>query len=57
MHDINANCSKYTREIVESLTERGYMLVTVQELFLDAGIPLEDGMVYYSTARVSRAEE
>ena len=57
MHDINVNCSKYTREIVESLTARGFLLVTVQELFLDAGIPLEDGMVYYSTARVSRVAE
>lgn len=57
MHDINANCSKYTREIVESLTDRGFLLVTVQELFLDAGIPLEDGMVYGSTSRMWRVKE
>lgn len=57
MHDINANCSRYTREIVESLTDRGFLLVTVQELFLDAGIPLEDGMVYGSTSRMWRVKE
>ena len=57
MHDINVNCSKYTREIVESLTARGFLLVTVQELFLDAGIPLQDGMIYYSTSRMSRVAE
>ena len=52
MHDTNVNCAKYTRQIVQSLTERGYLLVTVQELFWDAGIPLESGKVYYSTQRV-----
>ena len=57
MHDINANCSRYTREIVESLTDRGFLLVTVQEMFLDAGIPLEDGMVYGSTSRMWRVKE
>lgn len=49
MHDTNVNCAKYTREIVESLTDRGYLLVTVEELFRDAGVPLEEGHVYYST--------
>lgn len=52
MHDTNANCAKYTREIVESLTDRGYLLVTVEELFRDAGVPLEEGHVYYSTLRM-----
>ena len=31
--------------------------MTVQELFLDAGIPLEDGMVYGSTSRMWRVKE
>lgn len=52
MHDTNVNCAKYTRRLVESLTERGYLLVTVEELFEDAGVALEPGRVYYTPQRI-----
>ena len=57
MHDINNNCPRYTQRILESLTVRGFLLVSVEELFLDAGIALEPGKVYYSTARVEELGE
>ena len=57
MHDINNNCPRYTQRILESLTSQGFLLVSVEELFLDAGIALEPGKVYYSTTRVEELGE
>jgi len=57
IHDINPLAGTYSADIVESLTEQGYLLVTVEELFADAGIPLTEGSVYYSTRRVESGVE
>ena len=52
MHDINPRCSKYSEEFLHHLTERGYLCVTVEELFCDAGVALEPNNVYYSPDRI-----
>lgn len=52
MHDINPRVADYTAVILRSLTEQGFLLVTVDELFADAGVELTQGRVYFSTSRV-----
>ena len=47
MHDINKGAYRYTQSIVEALNRRGFLCVTVQELFADAGVPLMENQVYY----------
>ncbi|MBO2517511.1 MAG: hypothetical protein CW338_09640, partial [Clostridiales bacterium] len=49
MHDLCINCNEYTRVIMETLNEQGWLCVTVEELFHDAGIELVPDQVYYST--------
>ena len=48
MHDLNSECAQATKLILESLTEKGYLFVTVEELFADAGTALEKNHVYYN---------
>lgn len=52
MHDINSRANKYTARILRSLTEQGFLLLTVEELFEDAGVELAPNRVYFSTRRV-----
>ena len=52
MHDINSQCHKYTEAFLEHLCERGYLCVTVEELFSDAGVTLEPNRIYYSPYRI-----
>lgn len=47
MHDINKGAYRYTQSIVEALNRRGFLCVTVHELFADAGVPLMENQVYY----------
>lgn len=54
MHDINPRCSKYSEAFLQYLTEHGYLCVTVEELFCDAGVSLEPNVVYYSTGRIGK---
>ena len=49
MHDLNPACRKYVAKVLEDFSRRGILCVTVEELFLDAGITLEANRVYYST--------
>lgn len=51
MHDLNGECSIYTAKIVDALNEQGYLCVTVEDLFLAAGVELEDNVVYFSPYR------
>ncbi|MBP3656345.1 MAG: polysaccharide deacetylase family protein [Clostridia bacterium] len=51
MHDTNSLCSVYTEKILESLTAQGYLCVTVEELFSDAGAMLGNEVVYFSPYR------
>ena len=46
MHDLRPESGSYSRTIVESLTKRGYLLVTVEELFHLKGRKLLPNHVY-----------
>lgn len=48
MHDLNSECAQATKLILEELSDRGYLFVTVEELFADAGTALEANHVYYN---------
>ena len=46
-HDIKDHTSESTRQIVRWLEEEGYMLLTVDELFVKDGVELEPNKVYF----------
>ena len=46
MHDMYEATVKATKEIVKQLTEQGYQLVTVSEMFENKGIDIKSGTVY-----------
>lgn len=48
MHDLNSHVYEYGRTILERLAARGFLCVTVDELFMDAGIALKADRVYYN---------
>ena len=47
MHNIKWHSVRAASEIMNKLRERGYMLVTVDELFEIRGMPMEDNVVYF----------
>lgn len=51
MHDLNYHSSRYSDMILENLSDRGFLCMTVEELYHDAGIPLQPDQIYYSTTR------
>ena len=56
MHDVNEHAADYTARILEDLCSRGFLCVTVEELFADAGIALREQTVYYGTYRGKEQE-
>lgn len=52
MHDINPRCHLYSDAFLEHLSSRGYLCVTLEELFSDAGVTLEPDTIYYSPYRI-----
>ncbi len=48
MHDLNPRSPQYTALILPELTNRGYLCVTVDELFDHYGVPLLPDTLYYS---------
>lgn len=46
MHDLRAISANYTAYLPQLLNDRGYLCVTVEELFALRGIPLEPNVVY-----------
>lgn len=48
MHDLNPLSDRYTAKILSDLCEAGFLCVTIEELFADAGIPIEVGKVYFN---------
>jgi len=52
MHDLNGGSPSYTRQILKALTDKGFLLVTLEELFDDAGVPLEKNRLYFSTSQI-----
>lgn len=57
LHDINGRCHIYTQDILENLCARGILCVTIEELFSDAGVALEDHVVYFSPYRTGGIRE
>lgn len=57
MHDLNNLNWKYSTAILEDYTARGILCVTVEELFADAGVALEENKIYFSPYRVETGEE
>lgn len=47
MHDLRAITANYSTYFPQLLNDRGYLCVTVEELFALRGIPLEPNTVYY----------
>ena len=52
LHDINEGCPRYSRHILQNFEERGIMCVTVEELFIDAGVKLEAERAYQNPYRI-----
>ena len=50
MHDIFPESVDAALQIVDQLHQEGFYFLTVQQLFEQKGIPLEDGRCYYSAA-------
>ena len=48
MHDLNSRVGEYTEMILPELEKRGYLCVTVDELFDYYGVELQPDTVYYS---------
>ena len=48
LHDSGELVAIYTRDILDYLEKNGFLCVTVQELFADAGVPLEARRIYCS---------
>lgn len=53
MHDIRPKCYVYTEEFLKYLENRGYLCVTVEELFCNAGVPLKPNVSYFSPYRIA----
>ncbi|MBP3637180.1 MAG: polysaccharide deacetylase family protein [Clostridia bacterium] len=47
MHDLRRACHQYLEPILTRLEERGFLCVTVEELFANRGIPLLPNTIYY----------
>ena len=46
MHDLRPNVYKYSDTVMESLNAQGILCVTVEEMYMNAGIPLEADRTY-----------
>lgn len=47
MHDLRQACYRYLAPTLDRLEERGFLCVTVEELFASYGVRLEPNVVYY----------
>lgn len=57
MHDLNANAWAYTQIILPELEKRGFLCVTVDELFAHYGVPLEADTVYFGCEAAAGGDE
>lgn len=53
MHDLNPYARQYSARILKSLTDRGFLLVTLEELYAREGIVLEHETVYFSPSHIA----
>ena len=56
MHDINKHAYQYAQIILPELERRGFLCVTVDELFDHYGVPLEPNTVYHSAEEAAAAQ-
>ena len=54
MHDLNPYARQYSARILKNLTDRGFLLVTLEELYARAGMALDHETVYYSPSRAEK---
>lgn len=47
MHDLRRQCHQYLELVLQRLEQRGFLCVTVEELFDAQGVSLEPNVVYY----------
>ena len=52
LHDLNGGSPTYTRRALDALTKKGFLFVTVEELYEDAGIEMLKNVIYYSPTDV-----
>jgi len=57
MHDLNSHAHQYSEIILQDMESRGFLFVTVDELFSHYGIPLEPNTLYYSCEEVVMGQE
>lgn len=55
MHDINNKVASYNATILPALEKKGFLCVTVEELFSHYGVTLEADQVYYSCVEEAQA--
>lgn len=53
MHDSHHHSRAYTAELLDHLVSKGFLCVTVEELFSAAGVPLEPDKIYFSPDRIA----
>ena len=53
MHDLNYESPRYTHDILEGLEKKNILCVTVEELFLHYGVPLEENVMYLGCTGVT----
>ncbi|MBQ9264550.1 MAG: polysaccharide deacetylase family protein [Clostridia bacterium] len=54
MHDANALSPRYTESVLITLEKRGYLCVTVDELFSIYGVQLQPNRIYYSAEKQAK---
>ena len=56
MHDLNTASNQYSQVILENLEKKGYLFVTVDELFVHYGITLQPDTLYYSCEEIAEGK-
>ena len=56
MHDLNPNAAEYTQSLLDTLEQRGYLCVTVDDLFAHYGVELLPNKIYKSAVKQAEAQ-
>lgn len=57
MHDINEYCPRYLEKILNTLTDRGFMFVTLEELFASQGVTPQPNVTYMTPTEIREFNE
>lgn len=52
MHDINEYCPRYLEKVLNTLTDRGFLFVTLEELFASRGVTPEPNVTYMTPTEI-----